>query len=70
MVVNKLYTVRFLPTLSDIMSVTDYVTIVFPTGTSINGFSAAGLRAKFAINTATSSYVGQQLTVFFTGTGT
>lgn len=67
MVVNKQYTITFDITIADIISSTDYVTIVFPAGTTISNFPAATIGATLGINTATSTYSSQTLTVYFQG---
>lgn len=70
MVVNKQYTITFSITIADIISSTDYVTIVFPTGTTITNFPGATMGGTLGINTATSTYSSQKLTVYFLGVTT
>lgn len=67
MVVNKQYTITFDITITDIISSTDYVTIAFPAGTTISNFPSATIGATLGINTATTTYSSQVLTVYFQG---
>jgi len=68
-VVNQIYTLKFDITTIMMISLSDTVVINFPTGTSINSFATASMGGTIGINQTASSYLNQQLTVSFTGSG-
>ncbi len=69
MVVNQMYTLKFGITTLDIISLSDYFVITFPTGTSINNFATATLGGTIGFNTFTSTYYNQVLTLYMQGSG-
>jgi hypothetical protein len=65
-----MYTIKFAITTLDIISLSDYFVITFPTGTSINNFASATLGGTVGFNQASSTYYNQILTLYMQGTGT
>jgi hypothetical protein len=68
MIVNQQYTIKFNITTVTPMSQSDNAVIVFPTGTTISNINNATLGSTIGINRTT--YINQNLTVFFSGTTT
>jgi hypothetical protein len=69
MIVNQMYTLKFGLTTLDIISLSDYFVITFPTGTSINNFATATLGGTVGFNTFSSTYYNQVLTLYMQGSG-
>ena len=69
MVVNQQYTIKF--DITTIMSISrsDSVVITFPSGTGITSFATASMGGTVGINQGASTYLNQQLTIYFTGVG-
>jgi len=68
MIVNQQYTIKFNITTVSPMSQSDSVVIVFPTGTTISNINNASASSTILISKTT--FIDQNLTVYFTGTTT
>lgn len=70
MTVNQQYSITFDVTLTDPMSSSDYITVVFPTGTTVVNFGTAIMGGKMGVNSAASTFSSPKLTVYFSGSTT